>query len=73
MATRAATSCPRMTSITRERLAGLLFRDEVKLWWRTSSRRRATEANHRARRDQSRVKVIAMDQAGSRVHGMAAG
>lgn len=59
--------------ITRERLAGLLFRDELELRRAGFASRRAADANRRARQYQSPVKVIVVDLADLRVHGMAAG
>jgi len=55
--------------ITRERLAGLLFRGELELRRAGFASRRAAEANRRGRQYQSRVKVIVVDPADLRVHG----
>lgn len=64
---------PDRQRLTRERLASLLFCDELELRRAGFVSRRAAEANRRARQYQSRVKVIVVDLVDLRVHGMAAG
>ena len=59
--------------ITRERLAGLLFRDELELRRAGFASMRAAEANRRGRQYQPRVKVVVVDLADLRVRGLTEG
>lgn len=59
--------------ITRERLDGLLFRDELELRRAGYASRRQAEVGRRAGQYQAKVKVIVVDASAYRIHGAAAG
>lgn len=64
---------PNGDRITAHRIAGILFRDQLELRRAGFASRRKAEANKRAKQYGAKVKVVVIDLADYRVHGLTVG